>query len=127
MTPQRKVIVETFLEGRGHMSAENLCEYVREKAPEIGQATIYRTLKLLVESGLADGFDPGDGVTLYERAFGTEHHDHIICIRCGRKVEVMDEAIEARQEAVAREHGFELTHHRMFLYGLCEECQNKEQ
>lgn len=125
MTPQRKVIVETFLETEGHFSADDLYEKVHGKAGEIGQATLYRTLKLLIESGLADTFDGLDGSVLYEHAFGHSHHDHLICLKCHRKVEIYDPVIEERQEDVARGHGFSLTRHRMYLYGLCPDCSAK--
>ncbi|WP_319468404.1 transcriptional repressor [uncultured Pseudodesulfovibrio sp.] len=124
MTPQRKIIVETFLETEGHFSAEHLCRLVKEKASDIGQATIYRTLRILVESGLADSMDPGDGVALYEHAYGHQHHDHLICVNCGATIEIFDETIESRQEKVAEDHGYKLTRHRMFLFGLCADCQN---
>ena len=123
MTPQRKAIAETFLETEGHFSAEELCARVKRKMPELGQATLYRTLRLLVDSGLADTIDPGNGAMLYEHSYGHAHHDHLICIRCGRKVEICDNVIETRQEEVASGHGFELTRHRMYLYGLCSDCQ----
>jgi len=124
VTLQRKLIAEVFLETLGHFSAEQFCRIVQERAPDIGKATVYRTLKLLVESGLADSFDVGDGVLIYEHAYGVEHHDHLICIKCGRKVEIVDAVIEKRQEDVARENGYDLLRHRMFLYGLCPECQS---
>lgn len=98
MTPQRKVIVETFLETEGHFSAEELLTLAQQKAPEIGLATVYRTLKLLVGSGLADSLDFGCGVALYEHSFGHAHHDHLICTRCDKKVEVLDEVIERKQK-----------------------------
>ena len=123
MTPQRKVIVETFLETEGHFSADQLCALVKEKAPEVGQATIYRTLKLLVDSGLADTIDGLDGSALYEHAYGHAHHDHLICVECNKKIEIVDDTIEKRQEEVAKEHDFELTRHRMYLFGVCSDCQ----
>ncbi|WFS61631.1 Fur family transcriptional regulator [Pseudodesulfovibrio thermohalotolerans] len=126
MTPQRMSIVQTFLEAEGHFSADRLCELVREKAPEIGQATVYRTLKLLIESGLADTIDGPDGGGLYERAYGRAHHDHLMCLKCKRKVEIFDPVIEERQEQIAREHGFTLTRHRMYLYGLCPDCASDD-
>jgi len=126
LTAQRKLIVETFLETEGHFSAEKLSELVRDKMPELGQATVYRTLKLLVESGLADTIDPGDGVLLYEHKYGHAHHDHLICTQCGKKVEIFDSVIESRQEEVAASHGFDLTRHRMYLYGLCSECNQDD-
>lgn len=126
LTPQRKVIVETFLETEGHFPAERLCELVREKARDVGQATVYRTLKLLLESGLADTIDSGDGNTLYEHAYGHDHHDHLICLRCDKRIEIFDETIEKRQEAVASKYEFKLKRHRMYLYGLCPSCAAKE-
>jgi len=122
MTPQRSVIVETFLETEGHYSAEQLGRLVKKKFSDVGQATVYRTLKLLVDSGLADAFDLGDGVMLYEHQYGHAHHDHFVCVNCGRKIEIVDECIESWQEELARRHGFELTRHRMLLFGTCAEC-----
>ncbi|MGE4292136.1 MAG: Fur family transcriptional regulator [Desulfovibrio sp.] len=122
MTPQRKTIVETFLESEDHFSAEQLYERVGRRMPDIGQATVYRTLKLLVDSGLAETIDLGDGATLYEHRYGHDHHDHLVCIVCGRKIEIVDPAIESRQEALAEKYGFILTRHRMYLFGLCPEC-----
>lgn len=126
MTPQRAVIVNAFLNQEGHFSAEDLFSIVRKSDAAIGLATVYRTLKLLTESGLADAFDPGSGVLLYEHSYGHRHHDHLICTRCNRKVEIVDGEIERRQEEVARENGFELNSHRMLLYGLCPECMSSE-
>ena len=125
MTPQRKVIVETFLEAEGHFSVEELCVRVKDTAPDVGQATVYRTLKLLVESGLADSIDIGAGGALYEHAYGHDHHDHLICTECHKKVEIFDDAIENRQADVAEEYGFTLTRHRMYLFGICSECSKK--
>ena len=126
MTPQRAQIVESFLEEEGHFSAEHLFKKVRAYNSGVGQATVYRTMKLLVESGLADAFDPGDGVTLYEHSYGHSHHDHLICENCGKKVEVCDESIEERQEELAKEYGFTMTKHRMLLFGICPNCQGKK-
>ncbi|WP_163350060.1 Fur family transcriptional regulator [Desulfovibrio sp. JC010] len=127
MTPQRKAIVETFLETEGHFSAEELFKLVQERVPEVGQSTVYRTLKLLVTCGLADSLDFGCGVALYEHSYGHEHHDHLICTRCEKKVEVLDENIERRQEELARKNGYTLTRHRMLLFGLCPECQQLDE
>lgn len=126
LTEQRAVIVRTFLETEGHFTADDFAAMVRRQMPELGQATVYRTLKLLVESGLADAFDPGDGVTLYEHKFGHEHHDHLICTRCGRTIEVRDEEIERRQRDITASHGFKPTRHRMYLYGLCPDCRETD-
>ena len=94
MTPQRKLILDVFLAADGHLAAEDLYNLVRRKDKSIGQATVYRTLKLLSNSGLAKEVHFGDGMTRYERMYGQGHHDHLICERCGRNVEVLDQRIE---------------------------------
>lgn len=125
LTPQRSIIVNIFLEEEGHFTTEELYAKVQRHDPGIGQATVYRTLKLLVESGLADSFNVDGGSAIYEHSYGHDHHDHLICSACGRKVEILNEAIERQQEVVAKEHGFSLTRHRMLLFGLCPNCRPK--
>ncbi len=122
MTPQRKHILDVFLKHEGHIASEELYRHVKKNYKTIGQATVYRTLKLLSESGLANEVDFGDGVTRYEYNIEKDHHDHLICERCGKNVEVLDERIEKLQEEVAFKHGFLLTGHKMYLYGVCAEC-----
>lgn len=125
MTPQRAVIVDAFLSSEGHFTSEDLFNRVRQRDSAIGLATVYRTLKLLTESGLADTFDPGSGVALYEHSYGHKHHDHLICTVCNRKVEIVDSEIEKRQEELAEKNGFLLSSHRMLLFGVCPECDEK--
>ncbi|MBU1002279.1 MAG: transcriptional repressor [Proteobacteria bacterium] len=125
MTPQRRLILEVFLRDQGHLASEDLYNMVKREDKSIGQATVYRTLKLLSESGLAKEVHFGDGVTRYERKYGSKHHDHIICEQCGKTLEVMDEEIEHLQEKLALSHGFVLTAHKMYLYGLCADCRKK--
>lgn len=125
ITPQRKAIVETLLETEGHFSADEFHALVKEKMPELGAATTYRTLKLLVDSGLADSFTPSGGGSLYEQKYGRAHHDHLICVRCEKKIEIYDVDIELQQIELATKHGFDLTRHRMILYGVCPDCQKK--
>lgn len=121
-TRQRTLIVETFIGAEGHLSVEELWAAVREQDPKVSVATVYRTMKLLADSGLAHARNFGDGQTRYETA--SEHHDHLICTRCGTIVEFENHRIEALQEQVAREHGFTVSSHKMELYGLCRKCQS---
>ncbi len=126
MTNQRRLILETFLDKKaGHVSPEELYEAARAKDSSLGQATVYRTLKLLVEAGLASALDFGDGVARYEPILGDEHHDHLICEACGKNLEILDPEIERLQEELAARHGYELSHHRMYLFGLCPACRKK--
>lgn len=120
-TPQRKLIVEVFLEAGRHLAIEELLVEVRKRNPAIGYATVYRTLRLLAESGIAEERHFGDSVTRYERA-DAEHHDHLICTDCGTITEFEEPRIERLQDAVADQHGWTLTGHRLDLYGLCPAC-----
>lgn len=123
MTPQRRVILSTFMRIKDHVSAEELYTMVKKEDPAVGQATVYRTVKLLAESGLAETVDFGDGVARYEPHFGQEHHDHLICERCGKNVEILDPNIERLQEEAAKRYGFTLTRHKMYLFGICKDCK----
>lgn len=125
MTPQRMVILNTFTGVDNHVSSEELYERVKKADPAIGQATVYRTLKLLEGSGIATAVDFGDGMTRYELDHGQGHHDHLICDKCGKNVEILDPEIERLQEEVAGQYGFTLSRHKMYLFGLCSDCQKR--
>lgn len=127
MTPQRGQILDVFLGEEGHATSEELYQKVKKAYPTIGQATVYRTLKLLADAGLAKAVEFGDGAVRYEILYGQSHHDHLICEQCGVNVEVVDPAIERLQEQVAARHGFALTGHKLYLYGICPECLKKRQ
>ncbi len=122
-TRQRSLIIDTFFAAGGHLSVEELWGKVRGHDAKVSVATVYRTMKLLHECGLAHARNFGDGQTRYEAAAGRHHHDHLICTRCGTIVEFENDRIEALQDRVARQHGFRVTSHKMELYGLCAECQ----
>ena len=123
LTAQRDLILETFLNYRGHVSAEELYQKAREKQSHVGFATVYRTLKHLTQCGLARELDFGDGRVKYEPELDRQHHDHMICTKCGTYIEFLNPQIEELQEQVSRRHGFKITSHRMQLYGLCQKCQ----
>ncbi len=118
-TRQRDLIVEIFAKLEGHVSVDELLAEVKRSDPQIGYATVYRTLKLLVDSGLAASRSFEGGRTRYETR-GLEHHDHMICQRSGRIIEFRNDKIEELQEKLARELGFKLLRHRHELYGHLE-------
>lgn len=124
-TRQRNLIIDTFFGLDGHLSVEDVWAKVRALDQRVSVATVYRTMKLLHESGLAHARNFGDGQTRYEPAVGREHHDHLICTRCGTIIEFENDQIERLQDAVARRHGFKVTSHKMELYGLCKSCQRE--
>lgn len=126
-TAQRRLIVDTFFDGHPHVTIEDLLAEVRGRDRGIGYATVYRTLKLLAESGVASERRFGDGLSRYELADDDDdHHDHLICVSCGTITEFEEPRIEKLQDAVAERHGFRVESHRHELYGVCAACQRKE-
>lgn len=121
-TRQREVILEEFLNSKEHLSTEDLYLEIRSKNPNIGYATVYRTLKLFAECGIAEERDFGAGQVLYELSHGGDHHDHLICTACGAIIEFEDKRIEELQEKVARDHQFTISSHRLEIFGLCAKC-----
>ncbi len=123
-TRQREVILMTFLEAKRHVTSEDLYQAVRKAHSNIGYTTVYRTMKLLVEAGLATERHFDDGITRYE--IEHEHHDHLVCIKCGKIQEFECDEIEERQNEIATSHGFEILRHRHELYGHCQSCRGAE-
>src|SRR6478752_10307061 len=124
-TEQREVIVETFFKAPHHISIEELLAQVRQKDPRVGYATVYRTLKLLTECGVAFERKFGDGLTRYELADESSHHDHLICTSCSKIIEFEEPKIEELQETIAARYDFELLSHKHEMYGTCAECRAK--
>ncbi|MBL8788644.1 MAG: transcriptional repressor [Deltaproteobacteria bacterium] len=123
VTRQRRAIAEAFFTHSGHPNIDELYTSIRAQHPHIGQATVYRTLKLLVESGLAEPSRFGDGTTRYEAADADEHHDHLVCVDCSHIVEFRNDEIERLQEEIAAAHRFRVTDHKMVIYGVCTDAQ----
>lgn len=123
VTPHRELILETFLNHEGHRSVEDIYRTVRKEDPRIGYTTVYRTMKLLAECGLAREIDLADGITRYEHLFNHEHHDHMICMECGTSIEFLNAEIESVQDAASEELGFKVLDHKLQIYGVCRTCQ----
>lgn len=124
-TRQRDIILDAFLSTDRHLSIEELYLRLRARHPNIGYATVYRTLKLFAESGIAREMQFGDGQTRYEHVLEGEHHDHLVCTGCGAIIEFENETIEKLQNDVAAAHGFVITTHKLELYGLCAACRKE--
>ncbi len=120
-TKQREAILDVFLEVAGHISGDELYQRVRERHPHIGYTTVYRTMKIFCEAGLAVERSFEDGITRFE--IPHEHHDHLVCTRCGRIVEFECRMIESAQDRNALEYGLRLLRHRHELYGHCADCR----
>jgi Fur family ferric uptake transcriptional regulator len=123
VTPHRELILDTFLGQEGHRSVEDIYRSVKQLDPRVGYTTVYRTMKLLAECGLAREIDLADGITRYEHLFNHEHHDHMICMECGTSIEFFNSEIEAIQDAASRQLGFKVVDHKLQIYGLCRKCQ----
>jgi len=123
LTPHRQLILDTFLDHEGHRSVEDIYRVVREQDPRIGYTTVYRTMKLLAECGLAREIDLADGITRYEHLYNHQHHDHMICMQCGKSIEFYDPEIESLQDEASDHFGFKVLDHKLQIYGLCGECR----
>jgi Fur family ferric uptake transcriptional regulator len=125
-TKQREEILNTFLNSSGHKSLAQIYAQVAKANPKIGYVTVYRTLKLLTRLGLANRRKFEDGETRYEPVSEGTHHDHLICLDCGKIIEFEDQTLEAHQKGIAQRYRFKISHHFMELYGRCEECARKK-
>ncbi len=123
LTSQRREVLEVFLSCGRHLTVEELYYLAKKKNPRIGQTTVFRTLKLLVEADLAKKIVLGDNKTRYEVKYGVEHHDHLVCLECGKFIEAVDPAIEELQEKLCGRFGFTPRKHSLEIYGTCRKCR----
>ncbi|HEX6886074.1 MAG TPA: Fur family transcriptional regulator [Planctomycetota bacterium] len=128
LTAQRRRIFARVFATHEHFSAERLYGWMRaEEGSKVSRATVYRTLALLVEGGFLETLDAGQGELLYEHVLGHRHHDHLVCIDCGRIEEFADERIEEFQREAAARKGFRLHYHNLRLFGTCAACTRKRE
>jgi Fur family ferric uptake transcriptional regulator len=124
VTQQREVVADVVFTSPGHLSVEDIEARLKERGERIGKATIYRTMEILVRSGLVEDHDFGDGFKRYEHLFGHQPvREHLICQHCRKVTEVQSPAIERLQGDLARQHGFLAARHRLEIHGLCSDCQ----
>ena len=120
---QREQILDVFLQTERHSTIGDLHELVKEENPRIGLATVYRTMRIICQAGLAREADFGDGLRRFEHKYRHQHHDHLVCLECGRVIEVISPEIEGLQETLARRHEFVPTSHKMQIFGVCRACE----
>ncbi len=124
LTPQRRRIFDHVFGADDHFSAETLYDRLREEEGlRVSRATVYRTLGLLVAGGFLSDLQTRRGEKLYEHVLGREHHDHMVCIDCGRIDEFHDEEIERLQGEACRQKGWELADHNLRQFGRCPACR----
>lgn len=120
--PRVKILKVLETSDKRHLSAEEIYKTLLEKEEEIGLATVYRVLTQFEDAGLVRRHHFEGGQSVFELDHGG-HHDHLVCIRCGKVVEFVEETIEERQRAIAEERGFVLQEHSLVIYGVCADCR----
>jgi Fur family ferric uptake transcriptional regulator len=126
VTRQRDLVAQAVFLSEGHPSVEGIRRTLKERGEHVGLATVYRTLEVLVQSGLVGAHDFGEGFKRYEPMPAQAHHEHLICERCGRVEEFQNERLERMLPIIADEHGFQHQRHRVEIYGVCRECRQRE-
>ena len=122
-TGQRDLILQIFLSTEDHLTSDDLHRLVLKKDESVGLTTVYRTLKVFIEAGLAREVRFGDNKTYYEHHYNHAHHDHMICTECGKVIEFFSAEIENLQDQMASNFGFRPTHHSLRMWGVCSDCQ----
>ncbi|MGF7185959.1 Fur family ferric uptake transcriptional regulator [Desulfitispora alkaliphila] len=125
ITPQRQIILKIFLENaEQHLSAEEVYAIVRDINPDVGLATVYRTLDLLAELEILQKVNFGDGKSRYEFSdLEVHHHHHLICVKCGKVTEFDDDQLETLEKNIAQKSNFKIIDHQLKFFGYCSNCQ----
>jgi len=129
LTPQREATLRVLLENEeDHLSAEDVFMLVKDRSPEIGLATVYRTLELLSELHVVEKMNFGDGVARYDlrNDSSNHHHHHLICVQCGAVDEILEDWLGPLEQRLEREYGFTVMDHRLDFHGICHRCQEKK-
>jgi Fur family ferric uptake transcriptional regulator len=124
-TAQRLQIARVFLSTEKHVTVQELYDMVRKKHKRVGYATVARTVKLMCDSGVCRQVDFGDGSLRYEHKYGHEHHDHLICLSCGKFEEIYSPKLEKIQCELVKKHGYVQEKHKLDIFGLCPKCTKK--
>ena len=126
VTRQRDLVAQVVFLSEEHLSVEGIVRLLKQRGEAVGTATVYRTLEVLVESGLVRAHDFGEGFKRYEPMPAQTHHEHLICERCGRVVEFQNVQLERMLPIIADEHAYQHQRHRVEIYGVCGECRRGE-
>lgn len=125
LTKERNAVLEKAFSCRGHFDPETLYVDMRKRGMKASRASVYRTLNLLCECGLVEKVSKTEHGTIYEQALGRPHHDHMVCINCGKVIEFYSESLERLQEEMCREHAFTGKSHTLEIRGYCGVCAKK--
>ena len=122
-TSQRLLVVKAAFSTHAHFTADELLVLCQEEDLSVSRATVYRMLSMLEDAGFVEGLDTGEGGRRFEHTLGHDHHDHMVCTKCGRIIEFFDQELERRQTQSAERLGFQIQSHSLKLFGVCRECQ----
>ena len=123
---QREQILDIFLKTEHHPTINDLYDLVRKKHPQIGLATVYRTMRVICDAGLARETDFGEGIRRFEHKYKHQHHHHLICLECDKIIEITSSEIEEMQRQLAKKHGFTIARNTMKIFGICRTCKRKK-
>ena len=123
-TQQRQSVWDELCATNDHRDAEEIYLAIRQSGLNVSRATVYRTIDVLVKNKMARKLELGDGRARYEHKVNATHHDHLICIQCGKIEEFMDEVIESRQDEIVKKFGYKLVRHIHQLFIICSECES---
>ncbi|MCQ9206515.1 MAG: transcriptional repressor [Omnitrophica bacterium] len=126
LTRQRREILGVFLDAKRHLTVEGVYNIAKKKVVRAGYTTVFRTMKLLREAGIAKEVNLGGKIVKYERRYGHEHHDHLVCLECGSFVEALDPEIEKLQNKLCNKFDFTPRRHRMEIFGTCRRCRRRK-
>jgi Fur family ferric uptake transcriptional regulator len=124
-TAQRTAILQAFLSTDRHVSVEDVYLIVNRSKRKVGFATVYRTMKLIADCGLAREVRFDDGISRFEHTVGRRHHHHLVCKKCRKVIEFSSTEMDAIEQAIAKTHGFEPESHRFEIFGVCKDCRDK--
>ena len=124
-TSQRRAVLREAFAERGHFDADSLLETLRRQGKRVSRATVYRALGHLVECGLVKEVLRCQGKAHYEHTFGHQHHDHLVCVECGRVIEFTSASIEKEQRRICEQYGFRPIEHRLGIRGVCRSCSER--
>jgi len=124
-TREREAILDEVFRSKGHFDPEELHYGLKEKGGKVSRASVYRTIPLLEEAGIVEQVERTDKHAHYERTLGRGHHDHMLCISCGRVIEFYSDQLERLQDRLCRHEDFEGTSHTLEIKGYCGKCRRK--